>query len=157
MKNESQRKLLLILGILALLALACSDLTVTNETSNLIRVVVTMPGESVSETALLDAGDSDFFVSDYEGTYTVTAVMDEAWRNKLKATRDELTLILLGNFDDLDQEEISRMTKQLGMINDLLDEELQPVSCSGSVKEDKSGYALIEIHLSGKGLMISCE
>ena len=157
MKKENRKKLLLILAALALAALACSELTVENQTGSPVRVVVTMPGESVPETVLLETGDSDLFVSDYEGAYTVTAVLDEAWRDKLKTTRDELTLILLGNFNYLDQEEISRLTKQLGTINALLDEELQPVACSGSVSDENSGYAVVEVHISGRGITVTCD
>ena len=157
MRKKNQHKLILIAAVLALLALSCSDLTVENNTSSAVRVVVTMPGESVPETVLLKEGDSEYFVSDYSGTYTVTAVMDESWRDKLKAARDELTLMLLGQFNELDQDEISRITRQLGRIESLLDAEMQPVSCSGRVDDEVSGYAVIEVHLSGNGLMVSCK
>ncbi|HKJ28324.1 MAG TPA: hypothetical protein VJ965_11845 [Anaerolineales bacterium] len=157
MKKNSRNKLMLIAAVLALMALSCSELTVENKTTNPVRIVVTMPGESVPETILLSEGDSDFFVSDYSGTYTVTAVMDESWRDKLTGIRDELTLMLLGQMGQMDQEEISRITRQLGKIESLLDAEMQPVSCSGSVDDETSGYAVIEVHLSGNGLMISCD
>ena len=157
MRKNNRKKLLLIAAVLALLALSCSDLTVENNTSSPVRIVVTMPGESVPETVLLSKGDSEYFVSDYSGTYTVTAVLDESWRDKLKAARDELTLMLLGQMNELDQEEISRITRQLGQIESLLDADMQPVSCSGNVNDEVSGNAVIEVHLSGIGLMVTCQ
>ena len=157
MKNNNRNKLMLLAAVLLLIALGCSELTVKNNASNPVRIVVTMPGESVPETVLLDVGESDYFVSDYDGTYTVTAVMDESWRDKLKETREELTLMLLGQFGEMEQVEISRITRALGQIETLLDKEMQPVSCSGSVNDETSGYAVIEVHLSGIGLTITCE
>ena len=116
-----------------------------------------LPEHGAPETVLLSESESEYFVSDYSGTYTVTAVLDESWRDKLESTRDELTLMLLGQMNELDQDEISRITRQLGQIESLLDTDMQPVSCSGNVDDEVSGNAVIEVHLSGIGLMVTCQ
>lgn len=157
MDKQNRNKLLLILAVLVLLALSCSDVSVQNYTTSAVRVIVAMPGESVPETTVISAGDSEIFLSDISGTYTITAVLDESWRDKLKATRDEITLILLGDLNNMDQEEISRLTRGLGKINDLLDKDLKPVSCSGEVDDEVSGNVTIEVHPSGVGITVRCD
>jgi hypothetical protein len=157
MEKKTRNKLLLILAVLVLLALSCSEVIVQNDTASPVRVIVAMPGESSPETTVILAGDAEIFLSDISGTYTITAVLDEAWRDNLRATRDEITLILLGNLNTIDQEEISRLTRALGKINDLLDKDLNPISCSGEVNDEVSGNVTIGIHLSGVGLAIRCD
>lgn len=57
MRKKNLKKLILTAAVLALLALSCSELTVENNTSNSVRILVTMPGEGGPETILLSEGD----------------------------------------------------------------------------------------------------
>ncbi|MFH2129333.1 MAG: hypothetical protein ABIK68_03085, partial [bacterium] len=140
MKKENRNKLLLALGVLVLVMLGCSELVVSNTATIPVRIVVSMPGESVPETLLLAAADSDNFFSDYDGQYTVSAVADDVYRSRLYKARDDMTMMLLGQFESLSQEEISKLTESLGEINQLL-ENMETVSCSGHVDDENSGYA----------------
>jgi hypothetical protein len=156
MKKINRNKLLLALGTLVLIMLACSELTVSNSATIPVRIVVSMPGESVSETVMLKSNDTDTFYSDYDGQYTVSAVADDVYRSRLTETRDHMTMLLLGEFDTLSQEEISRITRDLGQINELL-ENMETVSCSGTVSDDVSGFAEVAFDLNTGKLSIKCD
>ncbi len=98
MKTENRNKLLLMLAVLILVILGCTELTVKNNTDVPIRITVTMPKESVPEFVLLDRFESDTFFSDYDGTYTLTAIADEDYRARLMELRDDMNMLLIEGF-----------------------------------------------------------
>ena len=155
MKTENRNKLLLMLAVLILVILGCTELTVKNNTDVPIRITVTMPKESVPESVLLDRFESDTFFSDYDGTYTLTAIADEDYRARLMELRDDMNMLLIEGFAVLSVNDIRTLTNKISNIGKLL-ENMDSVSCSGYIEEDGKANASVTVDVNAGQIVVNC-
>ena len=142
MNKKNRNKLLLMLAVIVLVLLSCSEVYVLNELVLKVRVMVTMPGESVPETALLTPQDSDAFFSDYEGAYTVRVMLDEEYRATLQNSRESMQILLAVGLGELTPAKISECIKEIERIDKLL-ENKDALSCGGETVEGEAVDVII--------------
>ncbi|MFN2145738.1 MAG: hypothetical protein ACK2T7_10325 [Anaerolineales bacterium] len=154
MEKKNRNKLLLMLAIIILAMLSCADLYVQNNTQAKLRVMVSMPGESVAETALIPAGQDDIFVSDYSGQYTVQAMPDEEYRASLMDLKETMQTLLVTGFSYMDVEEIKLYIQKISNIDKILDS-LDTIACSGEI-DDESLTVEINVNPATNKMELSC-
>jgi len=155
MKKENKKKLLLMIATLALVIISCSELTVTNDTSTPVQIIVNLPGGSSSDAILLSSYESEYFSSNYEGQYTVSAVPEDSYRERLAKLHDDFTLLLLEGIGKMSADQLGAYVTFMDNILTKLDE-IKTVSCGGTLTGDESANAVISFDSNTGKWSISC-
>jgi len=149
---KSNQKLLLISIVLVMFSLACGELTVYNNSNYPVRVIVKLPDGNGMDSIVIRGGGAATYYSDVEGSYSVTAVLDEEAKDEMVKLRSDLQQLLI------DSEEIPGLSIS-EPINDLISitktiQAKYEASCSGVLKEDEEAVASISV--PGQYIKISC-
>jgi hypothetical protein len=154
--KTSKNHLRMFIAILGLAALACSELTVVNNTDVAMRVVIKLPEGKGVDTQVIQHGSSETYYSDIEGPYSVSAMLDEEAREFMIKLKTRIQEILT------DPKKLSYTDEKLSTLNNsviVIDKWLvnnQEVSCGGVLSEDKLTIATISFNEDTSKFVISC-
>jgi hypothetical protein len=142
---KKHKKPLVILLVLIILSLACGELTIYNNSVYPVRVIVKLPDGNGTDSIVLKGGGAATYYSDTDGSYTVTAVLDEDAVNEMIKLRSNLQGFLVDpEIEELTGISISDSVKELLSISDTIQSKYK-VSCSGVLKEDEEATASISV------------
>jgi len=154
---QNNKKLLVVLVVLVSFSLACGTLTIYNNDNVFpVRVVVVLPDGNGSDSIVLKAGGKATYYSDTDGSYSVTAILDEDAVNEMRKLRSSLRELLFDpGYEELTGDLISDAVDKLFVISYTIQSQYQ-VSCSGMLKEDEEATVSIEFDVTDQKIEISC-
>lgn len=157
--KTSNNKILIICAVLIWASLACSELTIINNSPNSMRVMITLPEGNGVDSQVIQKGSSITYYSDIEGSYTVRAIIEEKAREELIAARVVLQEMLLMP-EELGARESSGLPLS-GLINRMISVDkalvnIQEISCSGLLVEDKEITVDIGFNKDTSKFVIAC-
>jgi hypothetical protein len=147
MKRVNHR-LALIVAVMALAALACTQLTVTNESNWQLRVAVTLPGSSRPDVHVYERGESHDYYPDSAGSYKITIYPGEDYIEVMNNLKFKVQDFLLEP-DIWSPDQIVHLVSDMNNIDKIL-ADLQGKSCTGTLVEDGTVTAKLNINVSGE-------
>jgi len=156
MNRATIRRIVVVFLTAVVLGGCAPTITVHNNTTIPVRVVITHSGGS--ETFAPSPGESSN--GDLtEGTYRVVAIPDAAWVDYAKLTRQDLNQ-QIANSQNLSGQKLLDLVQRLKDIAKRMDEMQRAAgstgACGGKVKEDSAAAAEISIGPSGQ-LVVACK
>lgn len=150
-------KKITLLTLCSILLTGCSTLTVQNISEAGARVSVRVPDSSKNFVNFIPAGNIHQYYSEYGGSYSVTILPDERYRELLNNLNDEISRRLFEERSTLTASDVSALVQRLNEVNTALtDLDEFSASCSGTMAEDKDSIATIIYDNSANQMTITC-
>ena len=142
------RRVYLMIAVMALAALACTQLTVTNESNWQLRVAVTLPGSSRPDVYTYGRGESYDYYPDSAGSYTITIYPGDDYVEVMNRLKYKV-MDALAEPDIWATDQIVHLVSDINTIDKIL-ANLQGQSCTGTLVEDETVTATLNINVSGE-------
>ena len=147
-----KRRIFLMIAVTALAALACTQLTVKNDSHWQLRVAVTLPGGSGQDVHVYEPGASYDYYPDSAGKYTITVYPGEDYINFMNETKIGVGEFFVTKHEEVEPYMVVELVEGINQIEKVL-ANLQEATCTGTLVEDETVNARIKFTTSGAYIM----
>jgi hypothetical protein len=147
--SNRKRILILLIAPFVLLTLACSTLSVANQSNYKALVSVVLPGAKGADSHLYQPGEVYEYNSGSGGPYSISVIPQEDYIAEMDKIRANIVLTLYGYQDVIRPKFVVQLAEDLANIGKMLSS-LTTHSCSGNIMEDSKVMATINITDKGE-------
>ena len=144
------------MAIAALLFLtSCVNFVVNNYTESRVRVRIQTP-DGGSYTKMINDGGAVESFSEHGGSYTITILPDERYKEMLHSLREEVSHRIFTQGANVFAQDVKRLSETLEAINEQLEALSSPAACSGTAPDFSSVTAVITRDFDTQEFDVAC-
>jgi hypothetical protein len=155
LNNKSILPIALLSSILFLSG--CSFVRIQNVSASSVTVSVNVPDSGAASTRNIQSGGIVDVFSTHGGSYTVSIIPNERYRETLEHLQDQITKKLFEERATLSAEEVKQLAENLNNIDKLIDELAKPMpSCSGYLPDFETVITIVSYDDFNAEYNLSC-